>query len=126
VLMSSTLNHMRVITRWLYTLPRVPSATSRRAHNSFERSLARVFRASFWRLTAHDRRKMCGVRGPNTAAIRRTVCQYGMRNRTPAAPPPGDVEASPSRVGPVRISSARIFRFTSRFEKGPKPAKYPN
>jgi hypothetical protein len=68
---------------------------------------------------------MCGVRGPNAAAIRRTAWRYGVRNGTPVAPPPGDVDASLSRV-PCESISARIFVFSSRFEKGPKSAKQPN
>ena len=37
------------------------------------KQLGAVFKLLFWRLTAHDRRKMCGVRGPIAAEIRRTA-----------------------------------------------------
>ena len=72
------------------------------------------FSLTFWRLTAHVRRKMCGVRGPNAAAIRRTACRYGVRNGTLAATPPGDVDASLSCVLCDSLS-APIFVFSSRF-----------
>jgi hypothetical protein len=85
--------------------------------NSFERSLELFFGG----FTAHERRKMCGVRGPNAVAIRKIAWRYGVRNGTPAAPPPGDVDASLSRV-PCESISARICVFSSRFEKGPKSA----
>ena len=68
------------------------------------------FFSLIWRLTAHDRRKMCGVRKPNAASIRRTAWRYGVRNGTPAALPPGDVDASLSRV-PCESISARISVF---------------
>jgi len=92
---------------------------------SGSKQLRAVFRAVFLRLTAHDRRKMCGVRGPNASAIRRTACRYGVRNETPAAPPPGEVDASLPRI-PCELHSARLSVFSSRFETGPKSAKHPN
>jgi len=52
----------------------------------------------FWRRN-DKRRQVCGVHGPNAAAIRGTACRYGVPHGTPAA--------SPSRV-PCQPHSARI------------------
>jgi len=42
-------------------------------YTSGSKQLRTVFRALVWRLTARDRRKMCGIRGPNDAQNRLTI-----------------------------------------------------
>jgi len=45
----------------------------RRVNTSGPKQLSVASTAYFWRLTAHDRRKMRGVGGPNEAEVRRTA-----------------------------------------------------
>ena len=83
-----------------------------------------VSTAFFGRLTAHDLPKTRGVLGPNVAAVRGIAQRLSVRNGAPAALPPGDGVASPSRV-PCESISCETSSFLPRFEKKPEIGQVP-